>query len=210
MFRLTRSSEFPHCWVIVSQGCSERNTVPPVTREVTEYPYVNWCPPCLSCFCFVPCCHCLCIRSLVPCHWNAGLLCLVGLKEYGMGTQSLGRLIVHCSRLELHHLITRTWHTAWRPEQQQYETLSGIYRVCTPQPHNVIVPALQRPDTKTTERLIVILWPKVQTWYFYINSLSCPQLKSHFRKGWEYFYKGNTQNMGTGIRCSGSTTSRLL
>ena len=45
MFRLTRSSEFPRCWVIVSLGCSEKNTVPPVTREVTEDPYVNWCPP---------------------------------------------------------------------------------------------------------------------------------------------------------------------
>ena len=83
-------------------------------------PYVNWCPPCLSCVRFVSCCHCLCIRSFVPSHWNAGLLCFVGLKEYGLGTQSLGRWIVHCSRLELHHLIIRTWHTAWRPEQQQY------------------------------------------------------------------------------------------
>ena len=119
MFRLTRSSEFPRCWVIVSPGCSEKNTVPPVTREVTEDPYVNWCPPCLSCVRFGSCCYCLCIRSFVPCHWNAGLLRLVRVKEYGLGTQSLGRWIVHCSRLELHHLIIWTWHTAWRPEQQQ-------------------------------------------------------------------------------------------
>ena len=119
MFRLTRSSKFPRCWVIVSPGCSEKNTVPPVTREVTEDPYVNWCPTCLSCVRFVPCCHCLCIPSFVPCHWNAGLLRLFGLKEYGLGTQSLGRWIEHCSRLELHRLIIRTWHTAWRPEQQQ-------------------------------------------------------------------------------------------
>ena len=116
MFRLTRSSEFPRSWVIVSPGCSEKNTVPPVTREVTEYPYMNWCPPCLSFVRFILCWHCLCICSFVPCHWNAGLLCLVGLKEYGLGTQSLGRWIVHCSRLELHRLIIRTWHTAWRPE----------------------------------------------------------------------------------------------
>ena len=33
-----------------------------------------------------------------------------------MGTHSLGRWIVHCSRLELHRLLIRTWHTAWRPE----------------------------------------------------------------------------------------------
>ena len=46
-------------------------------------------PPCLSFVRFVPCCHCLCIRSFFPCHWNAGLLRLVGLKEYGLGTQSL-------------------------------------------------------------------------------------------------------------------------
>ena len=116
MFRLTRSSEFPHCWVIVSPGCSENSTVPPITRELIEDPYVNWCPPCLSCVRFVPCCHCLCIRSFVPCHWNAGLLRLVGLKEYRLGTQSLGRWIVHCLMLELHRLIIRTWHTAWRPE----------------------------------------------------------------------------------------------
>ena len=116
MFRLTRSSEFPRCWVIVFPGCSAKNTVPPVTREVTEDLYVNWCPPCLSCVRFVPCCHCLCIRSFVPCHWNAGLLRLVRLKEYGLGTQSLGCWTVHCSRLELHRLIIRTWHTAWRPE----------------------------------------------------------------------------------------------
>ena len=116
MFRLMRRSKFSRCWVIVSLGCSEKNTVPPVTREVTEYPYVNWCLPCLSCVRFVPCCHCLCIRSFVPCHWNAGLLRLVGLKEYGLGTQSLGRWIFHCPRLELHRLIIRTWHTAWRPE----------------------------------------------------------------------------------------------
>ena len=53
-------------------------------------PYVNWCPPCLSFVRFVTCCHCLCIRSFVPCHWNAGLLRLVGLKEYGLDTHSLG------------------------------------------------------------------------------------------------------------------------
>ena len=54
-------------------------------------PYtVNWCPPYLSFVRFITCCHCLCIRSSVPCHWNAGLLRLVGLKEYGLGTQSLG------------------------------------------------------------------------------------------------------------------------
>ena len=35
MFRLTRSSEFSRCWVIVSPGCSEKNISPPVTREVT-------------------------------------------------------------------------------------------------------------------------------------------------------------------------------
>ena len=29
---------------MVYPGCSEKNTVPPVTREVTEDPYVNWCP----------------------------------------------------------------------------------------------------------------------------------------------------------------------
>ena len=116
MFRLTRSSKFPRCWVIVSTGCSEKNTVPPVTREVTDDPYVNWCPPCLSCICFVPCCHCLCIRSFVPCHWNEGLLHLFGLKEYGLGTQSLGRWIVYCPRLELHSLIIWAWHTNWRPE----------------------------------------------------------------------------------------------
>ena len=90
MFRPTRSSEFSRCWVTVSPGSSEKNTVPPVTREVTEDPYVNWCPLCLSFVRFVPCCHCLCIRSFVPCHWNVGLLRLVGLKEYGLGTQSLG------------------------------------------------------------------------------------------------------------------------
>ena len=91
MFRLTRSSEFPRCWVIDSPGCSEKNTFPPVTREVTES-HSLWigAPPCLSCVRFVPCCHCLCIRSFVPCHWNAGLLRLFGLKEYGLGTQSLG------------------------------------------------------------------------------------------------------------------------
>ena len=127
MFRLTRSSEFPRCWVIFSPGCSEKNTFPPVTREVTEDPYVNWCPPCLSCARFVPCCHCLCIRSFFPCHWNAGLLRLVGLKEYGLGTQSLGRWIVHCSRLEFHRLIIRTWHTAWRPEQQQQQMIPVIF-----------------------------------------------------------------------------------
>ena len=131
MFRLTRSSEFPRCWVIVSPGCSEKNTVPPVTREVTEDRYVNWCPPCLSCVRFVPCCHCLCIRSFVPCHWNAGLLCLFGLKEYGLGTQSLGRWIVHCSRLELHRLIIRTWHTAWRPEQQHIDHIITIFNTFT-------------------------------------------------------------------------------
>ena len=35
IFRLTRNSEFPRCWVIVSLGCSEKNTVSPVIREVT-------------------------------------------------------------------------------------------------------------------------------------------------------------------------------
>ena len=51
---------------------------------------LNWLPPCLSFLRFVPCCHCLCIRSFVPCHWNVGLLRLVWLNEYGLGTQSLG------------------------------------------------------------------------------------------------------------------------
>ena len=90
MFRPTRIRKFSPFWVMVSPGCSEKNTVPPVTREVTEDPYVNWCPPCMSFVRFVPCCHCLCIRSFVPCYWNAGLLRLVRLKEYGRGTQSLG------------------------------------------------------------------------------------------------------------------------
>ena len=35
MFRPTRSSEFSHCLVMVAPGCSEKNTVPPDTREVT-------------------------------------------------------------------------------------------------------------------------------------------------------------------------------
>ena len=127
MFSLTRSSKFPHWWVIVYPGCSENNTVPPVTREVSEDPYVNWCPPCLSSICFVPCCHCLCIRSFVPCHWNAGLLGLIGLKEYRLGTQSLERWIVHCSRLEIHCLIIRTWHTAWKPETTTPQPYPGHF-----------------------------------------------------------------------------------
>ena len=47
-------------------------------------------PPSLFFIRFVPCCHCLCICSFVPCHWNEGLLRLVRIKEYGLGTQSLG------------------------------------------------------------------------------------------------------------------------
>ena len=66
-------------------------TVPPVTREVTVT-HSLWIGAPRVCPLFVsfPFCHCLCIRSFVPCHWNAGLLCLVGLKEYGLGTHSLG------------------------------------------------------------------------------------------------------------------------
>ena len=54
MFRLTGSIKFPRCWVIVSPGCFEKYTVSSVTREVTEDPYVNWCPPCLSVFVLFP------------------------------------------------------------------------------------------------------------------------------------------------------------
>ena len=91
MFRPTRSSEFSCCWVMVSPGCSEKNRLPPIKREVTAtHPLWIGAPRVCPLFVFFPCCNCLCIRSFVPCHWNVGLLRLVGLKEYGLGTQSLG------------------------------------------------------------------------------------------------------------------------
>ena len=91
MFRPTRSSKFSRYWVMVSPGCSEKNTVPPVIRQVTAT-HSLWigAPRVCPSFVLFPCCHFLCIRSFVPCHWNSGLLRLVRLKEYGLGTQSLG------------------------------------------------------------------------------------------------------------------------
>ena len=91
MFRFTRSNKFPRCWVMVSLGCSEKNPVPPVTREVTAthslwigFPHV--CPA----FVLFPV-----VIAYVSVHLSLVIEMRVyfvssGLKEYGLSTQSLG------------------------------------------------------------------------------------------------------------------------
>ena len=72
-------------------GCSGIEELGPVCHKLVNWEshmWINWCLR--VCPSLVACCRCLCIRSLVPCHWHACYFVLSGLKECGLGTQSLG------------------------------------------------------------------------------------------------------------------------
>ena len=125
MFWPTRSNEFSRCWVMVSSGVLVKiNYVPRVTSEVTESTRMwNWCPRVCPSFVLSPV-----VIDYVSVHSSLVIemhvIFLVGLKEYGLGIQSLvlywplskvGTGLEQQTCSSPHRLIIWACLTAWRP-----------------------------------------------------------------------------------------------